>query len=257
MKKISKKGFSMIELLFVMIIVSVLSVIAIPTFSSDSAKMTSMKSDAKNTISVIKNEQSKAAINEYEITDTIAHGDTVSYVSDGFYGNSEIIVSKENKILLTDLRDDCKNGFSIQVSDATKEITTTIDFNSCDDTSINKNEVVYTEEDRILDSLKSDADMFLSQASSIQDYYFANAIAIGNYVTYKDNDDDGFADRALQNGDYLQISEGNVVDIKHYKGGSSDCLVMKSTNTDISKSLWYNSCDDGQVSEVEEEDYWW
>jgi len=135
-KNLSKKGFSMIELLFVMVIIAVLSAIAIPNFQSDSAKIISMKSDAKNAVSMIKSAQGDSEIMGYEITETAADGDTVSFTADGAYGNSLIGVSKENEILLTDLRGSCKDGFSIQVSDTEGYITNTIDFNSCTDSKI-------------------------------------------------------------------------------------------------------------------------
>ncbi len=50
MKKNFKKAFSMIELLFVMVILAALAAIAIPNMSSgtEAATLTAMKSDAKN-----------------------------------------------------------------------------------------------------------------------------------------------------------------------------------------------------------------
>ena len=149
MEKLSKKGFSMIELLFVMIIVAVIIAIAIPTFSSDSAKMTSMKSDAVNTVNTIKNEQNKAEIGSYEIGETSAHNDQLTYTIDGTYGNSEIVISKENEILFTDLRDTCKDGFSIQVSDITKEVKSVINYNSCNDTDISVYTPLFDAEDTL------------------------------------------------------------------------------------------------------------
>ncbi len=55
MKRLVKKGFSMIELLFVMVILAALAAIAIPSMSSgtESATLTSMRSDMKNIMALL------------------------------------------------------------------------------------------------------------------------------------------------------------------------------------------------------------
>jgi prepilin-type N-terminal cleavage/methylation domain-containing protein len=61
MKNLIRKGFSMIELLFVMVILSSLAAIAIPSMSSgtESARMTSMSNDTRSIINIIISEYSK------------------------------------------------------------------------------------------------------------------------------------------------------------------------------------------------------
>lgn len=61
MKRLIRKGFSMVELLFVMVILAALAAIAIPNMSSgaNSAAMVSMQSDSKNLISLILSEYAK------------------------------------------------------------------------------------------------------------------------------------------------------------------------------------------------------
>ncbi len=63
MNKMVKKGFSMIELLFVMVILAALAAIAIPSMSSgtESATLTSMRSDMKNIMALL---QSKYVNNQ-------------------------------------------------------------------------------------------------------------------------------------------------------------------------------------------------
>ena len=57
MKRLIKKGFSMVELLFVMVILAALAAIAIPNMSSgtDSANRTAMRSDLTNALNLIEN----------------------------------------------------------------------------------------------------------------------------------------------------------------------------------------------------------
>lgn len=59
MKRLIRKGFSMVELLFVMVILAALAAIAIPNMSSgtDSANRTAMRSDLTNTLNLIENKR--------------------------------------------------------------------------------------------------------------------------------------------------------------------------------------------------------
>lgn len=61
MKRLIKKGFSMVELLFVMVVLAALAAIAIPNMSSgaNSAALVSVQSDSKNLMSLILSEYSK------------------------------------------------------------------------------------------------------------------------------------------------------------------------------------------------------
>jgi len=105
MKKLAKKGFSMIELLFVMVIIATLSAIAIPSFKSDASILTSMKSDARNVITQVQT----TYVENQNYTD--AAGTYTDEDEDGFaqdlMNDQNVAVSKGNTIFVTAI--DC-NG---------------------------------------------------------------------------------------------------------------------------------------------------
>jgi len=135
MKRNMRKGFSMIELLFVMVIMAALSAIAIPALSGGekSAKITSLTSDSKNMINFLENE---IYLNENSLTANIDEQDeqaTFVY-GDQFYGK-DIPISQGNQIVITGKPDDCHNGYEIVVSDTTGLVTKTSTYNKCTDTA--------------------------------------------------------------------------------------------------------------------------
>ena len=96
MKK-KKKGFSMIELLFVMVIIATLSAVAIPSFKSEASTLTSMKSDARNTIAFLEN--IKVINGDYSIIIDDSYQDTTGNgLSDNSIGNESIPLSPGNRM---------------------------------------------------------------------------------------------------------------------------------------------------------------
>jgi prepilin-type N-terminal cleavage/methylation domain-containing protein len=146
MKKI-RQGFSMIELLFVMVIMAALAAIAIPNLSSgtDSAVLTSMRSDAQAAYSVAQasyvdnldfSAVAEANNDTVTFTDTDNDGlaDTGGANNDGKIGEARIVISDGNKIEMT-RTDDCGDGtkgVSIDVTNPQIEDKKN-HFNSCTD----------------------------------------------------------------------------------------------------------------------------
>ncbi|MCT7596077.1 prepilin-type N-terminal cleavage/methylation domain-containing protein [Aliarcobacter butzleri] len=111
-----KKGFSMIELLFVMVALAALTAIAIPSMSSgtDSAKFISTTTDAKNLINLLYAEQSKTgdlsqviSVSADNCESRLLTGTTCfkDNNNDGFADSklltgAEIALSKDNEIAL-------------------------------------------------------------------------------------------------------------------------------------------------------------
>jgi prepilin-type N-terminal cleavage/methylation domain-containing protein len=142
MKKMIKKGFSMIELLFVMVILASLAAIAIPSMSSgtDSASLTSMKSDARNVQSLLVSK----FISDQDYTKVITAGSYSDANDDGFadttlIDGTKIPLTKGNTITLT--TEDCngngtnEDGYSISISNASYKANT-VNYNSCTDGKI-------------------------------------------------------------------------------------------------------------------------
>lgn len=142
MRKIVKNGFSMIELLFVMVILAALAAIAIPSMSSgtDSANLTGMKSDARNLQTLLVSKY----INSQDFTEVITAGDYVDADNDGFADTTladgtKLPITKGNTITLG--LADCngngtnEDGYTISVANDSYKAAT-IEFNSCTDGKI-------------------------------------------------------------------------------------------------------------------------
>lgn len=144
MKRLIKKGFSIIELLFVMVILAALAAIAIQRTSS--TELASMRSDMKNIIASLQlkyaDKQDYALVVPSAITGAVADYATGLYVS----GDLRIPVTKGNIIDIkvvtntgtcTNEKDSelVDNGFEIKIYNM--EIPDkAIKFNSCTDNKI-------------------------------------------------------------------------------------------------------------------------
>ena len=134
MNKKIRNGFSMIELLFVMVIMAALMAVAIPNLSAGSLseKITSMKSDAKGAMTSM---QTIFTLNDNSaptgtLPKTIAAGDPA-------WNGVQFGVTKGNSVTI-DTSTCGDTSYTISVADATDPQLTpnTIDFDSCTDTAI-------------------------------------------------------------------------------------------------------------------------
>ena len=133
----ARRGFTMIELIFVVIFLGIMAAIAIPKImgSTESATLASMKNDARANISAMQTYY--VAVQEYPQSQLIDGGEKGRQVvaenkSTGV--KVKLVASPHNKVSLH--REDCDGepGFSIEVtSDKTDKSVT---YNSCTDASI-------------------------------------------------------------------------------------------------------------------------
>ncbi|MEV9527063.1 prepilin-type N-terminal cleavage/methylation domain-containing protein [Aliarcobacter butzleri] len=142
MKKIIRKGFSMIELLFVMVILASLAAIAIPSMSSgeESSVLTSMRSDAKNTIALL---QAKY-VDSQDYADVITAGGGLATdagfattpLTNSAGDETNIPLSKGNTLALSPV--DCNGGTgnAFEVVITNSKVDKQVSFNSCTDGKI-------------------------------------------------------------------------------------------------------------------------
>lgn len=133
MKNSIKKGFTLVELLFVMAIVAILAGFAIANLkdSTTVATVNSIKNDVKNAVS---QQQTYFAANQDYTTVTAANG-AYTDLNNGMITTVEgvkITVSKGNTIeTQPETCDDNSVGFSVTVSNA--KIAKQVSYNSCTD----------------------------------------------------------------------------------------------------------------------------
>ena len=131
--KTLRKGFTLVELLFVMAIIAILAGFAIANLkdSSKTATLNSMKNDARAAIAI---EQTYFAENQaYDTADGTADANGVLAGDNG----AKFSLSKGNTLTATE--EDCGDGtigFSISVKNPTNVPGKEIKYNSCTDGSI-------------------------------------------------------------------------------------------------------------------------
>ena len=140
-----KKGFSMIELLFVMVILAALAAIAIPNMSDSSraTAITSMNSDMQNVINLVNQQLIKSQSFNYESIQQIngspvfIGGDSINgFAEDSFPDGTKIPLTKDNSLsVFTESGEFC-NGYVINIFNKllSKEYLY-LKFNSCNMTA--------------------------------------------------------------------------------------------------------------------------
>ena len=144
MKKMVKKGFSLMELLIVMVILAGLATMIIPNMSSgtEAAKLTSMRNDARNTISLLQakyidTQDYEDVFKEGDYTDSSSSNDGMSDTT--LKDDSRIPISKGNSVELEYTSGtNCPSGFIAIVTNDTLT-DKRIDYNSCTDGKIRVN----------------------------------------------------------------------------------------------------------------------
>ena len=136
MKRNMRKGFSMIEMLFVMVIMAGLAAIAIPAMSDsdESTKLASMKEDARNTINFV-NQEIVVAGNDLPTEIAGADGDAVDLVNGDIFGDDKIVLSG-NQAHIENRTDDGKNCYFLKITDTEGVSDKYINYSSCYDTEI-------------------------------------------------------------------------------------------------------------------------
>jgi len=137
--KLKKKAFSMIELLFAMIIMAALAAIAIPSLSSgtNSATYTSMKSDIANAITTTQGDyivegKYDNSDGDFEDQDNDGLADTGGINDDGYIGNKRVHISKGNTLYINpqDCSGDGVND-GVYIGIANDNVERVIRYNSC------------------------------------------------------------------------------------------------------------------------------
>ena len=133
MKNTMRKGFTLVELLFVMAVIAILAGFAIANLkgSTSAANVTAMKNDARNAIAAA---QAFYAENQEIVDTTCDNSDSSAGKKCEVAGEIPLNASAYDKVVITE-DTGCLGGFAIEVSNANVE-DKKVKFNSCTDASI-------------------------------------------------------------------------------------------------------------------------
>ena len=128
-----RKGFTMVELIFVVIFLGILAAIAIPkiTGSTESATLASMKNDARTNITA----ENTYYIQKQEYMDASVDGGDTGAIAQLGDSDIKVVASPNNSVLIT--TQDCEDGtkgYTLQITSSKTDKT--IDYDSCNDASI-------------------------------------------------------------------------------------------------------------------------